>query len=45
MTEIRVDAMTILTITFTAIIGIGTLKILALKYHEHPVAQGFNVLF
>ncbi len=44
-TTVRVDAITVLASGLSAIVVIGTLKVLALKFHQHPVAQGFNVLF
>lgn len=44
-TIVRVDAITVLASGLSAIVVIGTLKVLALKFHQHPVAQGFNVLF
>lgn len=45
VTAPRVDALTVLASGFSAILVIGTLKVLALRFHQHPVAQGFNVLF
>lgn len=42
---VRVDALFVVGVTAAAILGIGTIKLLTLKYHQHPIAQGFNVLF
>ena len=42
---VRIDAVTILAAGLSAILVIGTLKVLALRNHDHPIAQGFNVLF
>ncbi|MDE1822607.1 MAG: hypothetical protein KGI98_17360 [Euryarchaeota archaeon] len=42
---VRVDAVTVLAAGLSAILVIGTGKILALRFHQHPIAQGFNVLF
>lgn len=42
---IRIDAVTILAAGLSAILIIGTGKVLALRFHEHPIAQGYNVLF
>jgi hypothetical protein len=36
---------TILAAGLSAILIIGTGKVLALRFHEHPIAQGYNVLF
>jgi hypothetical protein len=43
--EVRVDAIFVVAVTAAAILGIGTLKVLALSHHQHPIAQGFLVLF
>ena len=43
--KVRIDAMTVLASGFSAILVIGTLKIIAYKHHQHPLAQGFLVLF
>jgi hypothetical protein len=42
---IRIDAVTILAAGLSAILIIGTGKVLALRFHQHPIAQGYNVLF
>ena len=42
---IRIDAVTIVVAGLSAILIIGTGKVLALRFHEHPIAQGYNVLF
>lgn len=43
--EVRIDAVTVLASGLSAIVVIGTLKVLSLKFHKHPIAQAFNVLF
>lgn len=43
--ELRVDGLFVIAVTAAAILGIGTLKVLALSHHQHPIAQGFLVLF
>jgi hypothetical protein len=45
MEEIRVDFMLILVVTAAAVVGLGTLKVLAMAHKEHPIAQGYLVLF
>ena len=42
---IRVDAVSLVVTTLEVVVGIGTLKVLAYKYHGHPLAQAFLVLF
>ncbi|MDE1822641.1 MAG: hypothetical protein KGI98_17530 [Euryarchaeota archaeon] len=42
---VRVDAITVLAAGLSAILIIGTGKVLALRFHQHPLAQGYNVLF
>ena len=42
---VRVDVVTMLAAGFSAIVLIGTLKVLAIRHKDHPVAQGFLVLF
>lgn len=42
---VRVDVITIVAAGLSAILIIGTGKVLALKFHQHPLAQGYNVLF
>jgi hypothetical protein len=36
---------TVVAAGLSAIVVIGTLKVLAIRYKDHPIAQGFNVLF
>lgn len=43
--KVRVDAMTVLASGFSAILVIGTLKVLAYNFHQNKLAQGFLVLF
>lgn len=45
VTAVRVDAITVLASGLSAMVVIGTFKVLALRFHQHPIAQGFNVLF
>lgn len=42
---VRIDVITVLAAGLSAIVVIGTLKVLAIRHKDHPVAQGFNVLF
>jgi hypothetical protein len=42
---VRVDVVTTLAAGLSAIIVIGTFKVLAIRHKDHPVAQGFLVLF
>ena len=42
---VRIDVVTILAAGLSAIVIIGTGKVLALRFHQHPVAQGYNMLF
>jgi hypothetical protein len=42
---VRVDAVTVLASGASAILVIATFKVLALRFHQHPLAQAFNVLF
>ena len=37
--------MFIIAVTAAAIVGLGTLKVLAISHKEHPIAQGYLVLF
>ena len=37
--------MTILAAGLSAIVVIGTLKVVAIRHKDHPVAQGYLVLF
>ena len=43
--RVRIDAMTILAAGLSAIVIIGTGKVLAIRHKDHPLAQGFLVLF
>lgn len=45
MNELRVDGFFVIAVTAAAILGIGTIKVVALAHHKHPIAQGFLVLF
>jgi hypothetical protein len=42
---VRVDGITILVAGLSAIIIIGTGKVLAIRHKDHPIAQGYLVLF
>jgi hypothetical protein len=43
--NVHVDALSVLTAGLSAVVVLGTFKVLALKYHGHPMAQAFLVLF
>ncbi len=40
-----IDAAFVVAVTAAAILGLGTLKVLALAHHENPIAQGYLTLF
>lgn len=40
-----IDAAFVVAVTAAAILGMGTLKVLALAHHENPIAQGYLTLF
>jgi hypothetical protein len=42
---VRIDVVTVTAAGLSAILVIGLLKILAIHHSNHPVAQGFLVLF
>lgn len=42
---VRIDVVTVAAAGLSAIVVIGLLKILAIHHSDHPVAQGFLVLF
>ncbi len=42
---VRIDVVTVTAAGLSAIVVIGLLKILAIHHSNHPVAQGFLVLF
>lgn len=44
MERIRVDALGAIVTSLEVIVVLGTLKVLALKYHGHPLAQAYLVL-
>jgi hypothetical protein len=41
---IRIDAIDAIVTALEVIVVIGTLKVVAYRYHGHPVAQAFLVL-
>lgn len=43
--RVRIDAMTILAAGLSAIVIIGVGKVIAIRHKDHPVAQGYLVLF
>jgi hypothetical protein len=43
--ELRIDGFFVIAVTAAAILGIGSIKLVALNHHQHPIAQGFLVLF
>jgi hypothetical protein len=43
--ELRIDFMFIVAVTAAAIVGLGTLKVVAMAHKDHPIAQGYLVLF
>ena len=45
MNELRIDGFFVIAVTAAAILGIGSIKLVALSHHQHPIAQGFLVLF
>ena len=42
---VRIDVVTVFAAGLSAIIVIGTLKVLAIRHKDHPLAQGYLVLF
>lgn len=42
---VRIDAIQLVVTTLEVVVGIGTLKVLAYKYHGNPFAQAFLTLF
>ena len=42
---VRIDVVTVAAAGLSAIIVIGTLKVLAIRHKDRPLAQGFLVLF
>lgn len=42
---VRIDAVTVVAAGLSAIVVIGVLKILAIHHSDHPLAQGYLVLF
>lgn len=42
---IRIDAVDAVVTALEVIVVIGTLKVVAYRYHGHPLAQAFLVLF
>jgi hypothetical protein len=42
---IRVDAISLVVTTLEVVVGIGTLKVLAYRWHGNPFAQAFLTLF
>lgn len=42
---VRIDVVTVLAAGLSAIVVIGTLKVLAIRHKDHPLAQGYLVLF
>lgn len=45
MPEVRVDPLSAIVTGLEVIVILGTLKVLALRFHGHPVAQAYLVLF
>lgn len=43
--RVRIDAITILAAGLSAIVVIGTFKVVAIRHKDHPIAQGYLVLF
>lgn len=42
---VRIDVITVVAAGLSAILIIGVGKVIALSHPDHPIAQGFNVLF
>ena len=42
---VRIDVVTVLAAGLSAIVVIGTFKVLAIRHKDHPIAQGYLVLF
>lgn len=42
---VRIDVVTIVAAGLSAILIIGVGKIVAMSHPDHPISQGFNVLF
>lgn len=42
---VRIDAVTVIAAGLSAIVVIGLGKLLAIHHSDHPLAQGFLVLF
>lgn len=42
---LRVDAIDAVVTTLEVMVVLGTIKVIAYKYHGHPVAQAILVLF
>lgn len=43
--RVRIDAITILAAGLSAIVVIGVGKVVAIRHKDHPIAQGYLVLF
>lgn len=41
----RIDVVDFTATILEVIVGLGTLKVLAYRYHQHPLAQAYLALF
>lgn len=42
--HVSVDPVSVVVITLSAVLGISTIKLLAYKYHGHPLSQAVLLL-
>lgn len=43
--EVKVDALNVIVSGLSAIVILGTLKVVAIRFHGHPMAQAYLTLF